>query len=573
MSNSFSKFITFALKYPKNLFFGTVALCVGSFVNLYIPLVIKNLVSDISADSAKISYATFILLTLLLAFQGLSLYFRIKNFNTIGYRVAETLRSKIYDNLLKKPIHFFDITGAKELSNRLINDIQVVQSAVGTQISVVIRYSLQVIGGLILMFFVSIKLSLVTLTIIPPIVLISIFMIKRLKLLTKQHQENLSMAAKIVDESFLGIRIVKAFSAESKFTHDFRSKLNKLLEVGLSRTEVTSRFQALVTSVLNFSLLCLLVYSISSIDSTGLKAQDIITFTLYGVIVAVSFSFLSSSFTDLAQATAALERVQDFLEVSLREQSDRAHSSISNFSDLELLDIVFNFPSRPEVKVLNKVGIKVEKGRTVAIVGPSGAGKSALVQILMGFYEPKEGLVKLNGKDYNYSEIKDFLKQEIGYVPQDPTLFGISINDNLRLGRDDITPQKVEEACRQVNIWSFIESLPNKGDTNLGELGLQISGGQRQRLAIARALLRKPKLLVLDEATSALDSENEKLILSNLREYDKDLGVVIISHRFSNIKDADYIYVLNEGLLIEEGDFATLSSEKGLFSHLQTFQV
>jgi ATP-binding cassette subfamily B protein len=435
------------------------------------------------------------------------------------------------------------------------------------------------------MVFVSPELTVLIVLIFPLLIAVSMLFVKRLRALTKAQQAALAGSSRLAEEAFVGIKIVKAFNAEGDWIRQFSQSIEEVAKYGLKRTVVSSFFQSVVTALLNIILLSILVIALYLLSIARITSQDLVAFVMYGTIVTVSFSFLVGSFSELAQAAGAFERVSEFealpsfkcgfpSQILTKEQP----KELGQLTSVELQEISFSYPARVDLPVLTKINLKIRAGQTVALVGPSGSGKSAIAQLVMGFYQPSQGVVLINGQIANSAELLgaaplkgcSSFYGEIGYVPQDALLFSGSIADNLRLGSHLIEDSQLWEACRLVNMADFISNLPSGLDTDLGQLGAHLSGGQRQRLAITRALVRRPRLLILDEATSGLDLENEAIVLSNLRSFQEDALILLISHRYSSVRSCDYVYVLSDGRMIEEGVASQLYGQDTVFRYLMS---
>ncbi len=570
--NSVFSFFRMASRYPQRLIWGFVALVTGAGVNLLIPILFRVVVER-AGGWASVSVSTWWwLIAILIFFQGITLYFRIVNFASIGHSIALDLRRSLFEQLIVKPVSFFDLQRTADLVNRLGADVQLVQSAVGTQLSVVARYSIQVVGGVLLMLMVSLRLSLAVVLSFPILIGVSHFLVKRLRGLTKAQQAALGDASRLADESFSGMKIVKAYGAEKLWCQLYFDKVVEVCQLGYRRTAVSSMFQSVVTTLLNLLLLALFLFALNLLSAAVLSPEDLIAFVMYGAIVTVSFALLVGSFSELVQASGALERVNEFFSEVKRGETRSIESSLElnaadGLREVVLKDIFFTYPARPTVQVLSGVSLMVRPGQTVALVGPSGAGKSAIAQLVMGFYEPDSGAIEIGATALSDSLLEAF-RMRVGYVSQEALMFSASIAENLRIAVPDASDQSIWEVCELVNLSGFVRGLPDGIDTSLGESGAQLSGGQRQRLSIARALLRKPDLLVLDEATSGLDRENEAIVLQGLRKFRPDIMILLISHRYTSIRSADYVYVINDGRVVEEGGPDQLIEREGMFSYL-----
>ncbi|RIL02595.1 MAG: hypothetical protein DCC75_13200, partial [Proteobacteria bacterium] len=512
-------------------------------------------------------------LGVLLAFQALCFYFRSSLFAQIGQFVVADLRERLFKAIISREIAFFDQTRPSDLVSRLNSDVQMLQDAVSVKLSVFLRYSLQVIAGLVLMLMISVQLTIAILLGLPIIVGLSLILGKRLRSVSRAQQTELGILAAISEEVFALIRMVKAAGNEASEVGRLADSNRKVAGFGLKRAALAAFFSSFVNFLMCLFLLAIFAYGIILVTKGQLSNGDFTAFTLYGAIVAVSFAFVAGGYAEFVQALGASDRVFELLESESNIRLQAAPAKFSSLSDAGPLAIAFegvhfNYENRPSNPVLSNLSFSMAPGSFTALVGPSGAGKSTVVNLVLGFYQSYQGLIKLGGIDYRELDLRE-VRARIAYVPQEPVLFNISIRENLCYGLPNAASlEELRLVCSKLNIINFVDSLPDGFNTLAGERGLQLSGGQRQRLMIARALLRKPKLLVLDEATSALDSENEGLVKQALRELLPNATRLVITHRLSTIRSASSILVLNKGSLVQQGDHNSLLATDGLYKRL-----
>lgn len=559
-----------SLPYKLTLALAMFALACGSGINLLLPELLRRLV-DGGYSGLLFTNTWLVALALvgLFALQGLSFYFRSYLFGVTGQRVMADLRRTLHEAIILQEMSFFDRERASDLVSRLSSDAVLVQDAVSIRLSVLIRYGFQVVLGIILMLFMSLRLTLAIVCVLPLIVFLSMFLGKRLRALSKQQQAELGRASAVAEEGFSGARIVKAFNQEEQESARYSHAIDRVLELGLARTRVSAFFSSFVSFLMNGAIVIVLLIGVQLVGQNVLTAGELTAFMLYGVIVAVSFAFFSSAYAETLQSMGAAERIFEIIDSkpAPRERADWIDLPNRPAGHASLERISFSYPSRAGENVLNEVTISVDPGKTTALVGPSGAGKSTVVALLLKFYEPTGGRITFDGIDMARIDPID-LRRHIAIVPQDPQLFGVSIGENLRYGKPSASREELTEACRKANILSFVESLPQGFDTPVGERGVQLSGGQRQRLAIARALLKDPALLILDEATSALDSENEFLIREAIASLMEGRTCLVIAHRLSTVKNAHKVIVMDEGSVVQEGTHQELSLADGLYRRI-----
>jgi len=549
---------------------GLVALAGGSGINLLLPEVLRRLLApDTVSDLAQNPWSFSALLLGLFAFQGVCFYFRHYLFGIVGQRVVASLRRDIFANLIDQEIEFFDRERVGDLVSRITSDALLIQDAVSVKLSVFIRYGFQVAVGVILMALLSWHLTIAILFSLPVLIIFSIFLGKKLKFFSKRQQSAIGLATNIADESLGGVKVVKAFGSEESEKGRFSAAIESVLFFGLKRNEISAFFSSFVSFLMNACIVLIMLYGISLVANNQLTFADLTAFMLYGVIVAVSFAFVASGYSEFVQSLGAAERIFELIDSkpSMLVPANPKPLTQPVQAEVTFSNVSFAYPTRPELNVLQDISLSLEAGKITALVGPSGSGKSTIVSLILRFYDPSAGTIRFDGqnlRDLNPKELRD----QIAIVPQDALLFGVSILENLRYGKPHATIQEIEEVCRKANILNFIKGLPEGFETDVGQAGVKVSGGERQRLAIARAMLKNPKLLMLDEATSALDSENEALIQDALSVLMQGRTALVIAHRLSTIKNAHRVLVLEAGRLVQSGTHESLSRSEGLYRQL-----
>jgi len=566
-----SRLLRLIKPYKKIFTVAMLALAGASAINLLIPQIIRLLL-----DAKYSVYLTespgwvgSILVGLFVA-QAICLYYRSFFFGLIGQKVVADIRKSLYRSISNQNVEFFDKERVGDLVSRLSSDTLLIQDAVSIKLSVFIRYSLQVVVGIILMSLLSLQLTLTLMVLLPILVAFAIMLGRKLRRYSRLQQEELGHSSRIAEETFSGARVVKAFGRET-FEHQRYSRAaEKVLEAGINRSRTSAFMQSFISLLMNTSIVVVLLLGITLVASQGLSAGDLTAFLLYGVIVAISFAFLASGYSDFLQAIGGSERVFELLSKeeppqSVENADQKQPQTLS--SDIKFNNVSFHYPTRPEVPVLKNISFSIPAGKSTALIGPSGAGKSTIVNLLLRFYEPGAGNISCGSTEFGQIRI-DLLRNQIAIVPQDPHLFGVSIRENILYGKPDASEDELRQACSKARILDFIESLPESFDTNTGDRGIQLSGGQKQRVAIARAILRKPKLFILDEATSALDSESEHAIQEALEAVMSDTTTLIIAHRLSTVKRSQQVIVLDKGVAVQQGSHQELSQQEGLYKQL-----
>jgi ABC-type multidrug transport system fused ATPase/permease subunit len=555
-----------------------IALCslgIGSGINLLFPEVVRRALepTNLSWIAENLGSLTA-LLAGLFAVQGLAFFARSYLFGTIGQEVYADLRKQLFEAVLAKEILFFDRNRSGDLASRINSDAALVQEAVAVRLSVIIRYGLQVVVGVILMTWMSWQLSLAIVASVLVMVGISGVFIRSLKAASRRYQTELAKLSSFAAECFSGAKILRSLGAQSDVAARYRQTNQAVLRAGSTRVAISSSFSSGASLLLNLLLLLVLWYGIHLVLTQSLPVNELAAFVLYGGIVAVSFSFLVSAYTELMQGLGGLERVFELVEGAQRiaEPEDGVGGKIASSLEVSISHVNFAYPDRPEIQVLRDFSCHLAPGSITALVGPSGSGKSSIVQLLLNLYQPQGGVISINGESLTALP-EESLRASIAWVPQEPELFGFSVFDNLILGNQTLLRDEILKTVRAWEFLDFIAPLEHGIDTVLGEHGTLVSGGQRQRIAIARALLRKPALLILDEATSGLDSQTEAKVMATIRSYIPNATVLVISHRLATVQGADTIYVINEGRVFERGTHAELIHHDGIYNSYVTQQA
>jgi ATP-binding cassette subfamily B protein len=566
--SSCSRLVKLVKPYKAQFCLGLLALLVGSATNLVFPEVVRRILEP-SVLRACIGNLHLVMLGLGLLFllQGVAFFSRSYLFSTVGQRVFRDVREQLFRAIISKDVLFFDRHRSGDLASRINSDAALVQEAVSTKFSVILRYGVQVILGVILMLWMSWRMTLAIVTSVAAMLVFSTMFIKRLKAASGEYQGALARLSAFASECFAGAKVVRSLAAQGDASAQFSTINGEVLSCGERRIEIAALFSSGASAVLNLLLLAVLWFGIHLVLQGDLPLNALVAFVLYGTIVAVSFSFLISAYTELMQSLGGLERVFELIDrpgvpdgLGEIQRTQILQGPVS----LEIENLTFAYPLRPEMTVLQGVNLLIRPGKTTALVGPSGSGKSSVVQLLLDFYRPTAGEILANGKvlsSLDESSIRDC----VAWVPQEPQLFCFTIYENLVFGNSGSSRQQLLELLPQWRFLDFVEALPQGMDTLLGEGGAQLSGGQRQRIAIARALLRKPAVLILDEATSGLDSDTEVQVLEAVRTWLPHSAVLLISHRLATVQRADITYVIHNGEIRQYGTHEELRGVEGLY--------
>jgi ATP-binding cassette subfamily B protein len=491
----------------------------------------------------------------------------------LGERVVADIREAVYSHVISLSPAFFEENRSGEIASRLTADTTLIQSVVGSSFSVAVRSALTVIGGLFALGFTNLKLTLLVLLAVP-VVLAPIMLIgRRVRNLSRASQDRIADIGATVTESFGATQTIQAFTHEAAD----RSRFHAIGE-GAFRTAVRRiRSRALLT----FLVILLAIGAIDLVLWVG--AQDVIAgrmtsgalaqFVFFAVMVAGSVIGLSESYGEILRATGAAGRMMELLHVEPQIKAPAHPATLPEppRGEVRFEDVTFHYPSRPDTAALSDLSFSVRAGETVALVGPSGAGKSTVFQLLLRFYDPARGTIRIDGVDIADADPRE-VRRRLGIVPQDTMIFAASALENIRYGRPEATDDDVRAAIAAAHADEFLQALPQGLDTQLGERGVKLSGGQRQRIAIARAILRNPPILLLDEATSALDAQSEQLVQVALEELMRNRTTLVIAHRLATVLKADRILVIDGGRLVSEGTHQELLVKDGLYARLAELQ-
>ncbi|KAJ1066572.1 hypothetical protein K5549_019705, partial [Capra hircus] len=482
---------------------------------------------------------------------------RVYLMQTSGQRIVNRLRASLFSSVLKQEVAFFDKTRTGELINRLSADAALLGRSVTENLSDGLRAGAQASVGIGMMFFVSPKLATFVLSVVPPVSIIAVLYGRYLRKLTKVTQDSLAQATQLAEERIGNIRTVRAFGKETTEIEKYTNKVDHVMQ--LARKEAFARAGFFGATGLSGNLIVLSVLYKGGLlmGSAHMTVGELSSFLMYAFWVGVSVGGLSSFYSELMKGLGAGSRLWELLErePELPFNEGTVLNEKSFQGALEFKSVHFAYPARPEVPIFQDFSLSIPSGSVTALVGPSGAGKSTVISLLLRLYDPASGTISLDGHDIR--ELNPvWLRSKIGTVSQEPILFSCSIAENIAYGADDpasVTAEQIEQAAAVANAAAFIQNFPQGFSTVVGEKGVLLSGGQKQRIAIARALLKNPKILLLDEATSALDAENEHLVQQALDRLMEGRTVFIIAHRLSTIKNANVVAVLDQGRIIECG--------------------
>ena len=490
----------------------------------------------------------------------------------VGERVSADIRLAVFNHLVHLHPGFFEHNAPSEIQSRVTTDTTLLQTVIGSSVSIALRNILMFLGGMVLLVVTNAKLSLIVLASVPFVVLPVIFFGRRVRSLSRANQDRLADVGSHVSESFRHIKIVQAFNHQGADIAEFGRVVERALAVALQRVWLRAVLVAVVMLLVFGAVATLLWVGGQDVLSGRTSPGDLAAFIFYAFIVAGSVGAISEVWSDLQRAAGATERLVELLE-SPSEIEDGPIEALPSVQTLDLTveNVGFRYPSRPDQRVLSDLSFQIQPGEMVALVGPSGAGKSTFFDLLQRFYDVDTGSISMGGIDTRELSLHT-LRNAFGFVPQTPSMFSGTVRDNLIYAQPNASDEQISRALALANAKTFVDALPQGLQTTLGEDGVGLSGGQRQRLAIARALIAEPAFLLLDEATSALDAESEQSIRKSVEALKGEMTILVIAHRLSTVRQADRILVFEEGELIASGTHAELVKDSELYARFADIQ-
>lgn len=522
--------------------------------------------SDMLAQSLMVFVGLVVLLTI-------GTFVRFYYVSWVGERVSADIRLAVFNHLIRLHPGFFEQNSPTEIQSRITTDTTLLQTVIGSSVSIALRNILMFVGGLILLFVTNFKLSLIVLASVPLVVLPLIAFGRRVRSLSRTSQDRLATVGTQVGESLRQIKIVQAFNHEAEDERLFAERVESAFEVSVRRIEQRSWLVGAVMLLVLGAIAVMLWVGGQDVLSGNTSAGELAAFIFYAFIVAGSVGAISEVYADLQRAAGATERLVELLRAPNELPVAQPVTTLSADAPcrLEVKDVNFTYPLRPDTPVLQGLSFVLEPGEMVALVGTSGAGKSTLFDLLQRFYDPSSGSISLDGYELTHLDLNS-LRSRIGFVPQDPLLFAGTLRDNLAYADPQASELDLRRALQLSNAAEFVDALPQGLDTPLAEAGVGLSGGQRQRLAIARALVGSPKVLLLDEATSALDAQSESRIRESILGLKGSCSMLVIAHRLSTVREADRIMVLADGVIQGMGTHNELIANNELYAHFARIQ-
>ncbi|MAS61119.1 MAG: ABC transporter ATP-binding protein [Gammaproteobacteria bacterium] len=564
----------FLFPYKKQIIWASIALIVTAGLNLslvqYVRIIVDQGFVAASANMLNQAIIGFLVIALL---QAIGTFARFYWVSWLGERVTADLRKAVFSHIIGLHPAYFEANLSGEIQSRITTDTTLIQSVIGSSASIALRNLLLLLGGIVFLFITNPRLTSVVLICIPLVIGPIMFFGRKVRRLSRNSQDEIANVGAYVGESIQQIKTVQAYTHEADDRNRFAEHVEKAFNVALQRIKTNSILITAVMSLVFVAIGALIWVGGRDVINGLMSAGELTAFVIYAVMVAMAVAAISGVIAELQRAAGALERLMDLLHAENEIEAPENPRSFNGKPSgaLALEKLTFAYPSRRQTLAIDDVSLAIEPGENVALVGPSGAGKSTLFDLILRFYDPNSGAIRLDGIDIRELDPLE-LRSHIAVVSQQPAMFTGNVWENIRYGRPEAGDEEVRKAAELAYADNFIEQLPEKYDSFLGESGVRLSGGQKQRIAIARAILKDPEILLLDEATSALDAESERQVQMALERLMRNRTSLIIAHRLATVKNVDRIVVLDSGKLIAQGTHRELLQSCALYENLARLQ-
>ncbi len=550
-----------------------LALILTACVSLTLPLAVRRVVDSFRVQDGAILDQYFMAALAIAALLALGTGLRYALVTRLGERVVADIRVAVFNRVIGMSPEFFEKIMTGEVLSRITTDTTLIQSVLGSSISIALRNVLIFMGGLVLMLLTSGKLTGLVLLIVPAVVVPILVLGRRLRVISRENQDWIAASSGNASEALGAVQTVQSFTHEAASNAQFAAMTETAYEVSRRRIRTRALMTVIVIFLVFTGVVGVLWMGARDVRSGVMTEGTLIQFVIYSVMVAGSVAALSEIWGELQRAAGATERLVELLQSvdTVQDPVRPAQLPEPVRGQITFSDVSFRYPARPETAALQDVSLDIAPGETVALVGPSGAGKTTIIQLIQRFYAPDQGQILLDGVDLA-DLVREGFRKHIALVPQDPVIFAASARENIRFGRPEASDAEVEAAARAAAAHAFIAALPEGYDSFVGERGVMLSGGQKQRIAIARAMLRDAPVLLLDEATSALDAESERAVQHAVDELSAGRTTLIVAHRLATVKKADRIVVMDQGRIVATGPHEQLVAEDGLYARLARLQ-
>ena len=578
------KIFSYLRPYRTTFIIGWVFLVFSSSIGLLFPLLMGQLLGAgssqpsnmqgilelISADTIN----TFALaLIIMFAVQSFFSFFRIVLFTRVTENTLRDIRKDAFSRLIYMPMDFFNQNKVGELTSRISSDIEKIQETMQTTIAEFFRQLVIIIGSVIFMLMISGKLALIMLSTVPVMAIIAVFFGRFIRKLSKTAQDEAAASNSVLEESLMGITNVKSFTNETFMVGKYMKSINAIRSLNVKSGLWRGIFVSFLIVCMSSAIVFVVWQGLLMTEGANpeISSGDFFSFIMFTLMIGMSFGSIPDMYASIQKAIGATENLMKIIEQENELELQKGELKPVINGNISFSNVSFSYPQRKDMTILNGISFEVKQNQTIALVGSSGAGKSTISSLILNYYPLTGGTIQFDGTNIEDIELHH-LRKHMAIVPQEVILFAGTIQENIAFGDLNADKEAVKQAAIQANAWEFIDSFPEKMETQVGDRGIQLSGGQKQRIAIARAILKNPAILILDEATSALDSESEKLVQEALNKLMKGRTSFVIAHRLSTIRNADSIFVIDKGQIVETGTHDALIAQKGIYSNLVELQ-